>query len=423
MDLTEETFKQLFQACGSITEVKLVNTSSHVFGFLEFATVEEAEAAIEKMNGKSGMLVKFAKNSSTSDAASANPASQKSSDQTSSTTADDDDEQEEVKPATPDEEGPPTEAEEKATITSTEARAAAARSYPKPVESLQQLVQLATRATSTADHIKYTIEEDDLGIEYVCTVEIIAFGTRTSYVGEPRENKKDAKIFGARAALRDPALHLLLPPLPSKNREPKAPKATSLEDVKLELNEKNTVTEDSVETSGAVVSKKKQQQLEKERKAAKRKAAKAAKAAALAEMSSEEESSEEEEGEDVEVDAEQDEESEDSDAYSAEEESEEEVATDSEDEEEDGTERLDASELAAKKAAIKAALAAKRESKHGTSKSKSSDAPKKKSDKTNKEHLYAGTENQQAAGAVAKNYLQAVSWKTQVGPKTHIRKP
>jgi len=310
-----------------------------------------------------------------------------------------------------------------------------------PVECLHQLVQRATGEASATDYITYKIEEDDLGIEYVCTVEVrvASLGCHTSISGKPHQNKKEAKLSAARVALHDPTLNRLLPPLAAKTREPNVGKTDSadeesqLDTKAVEVEERETaadmaqkdheevaetsvkdVAEASVKEVAVRSSKKSQQQLEKERKAAKRKAAKAAKAAALAalaQMSSEEESSEEED------DAEQ------------EQDSEEEVESSTDvgsEEEEDETAEVSGADIAARKAAIRAALAAKKEAKRGPSaypsKYKISESTKKKVDKGQMASIYAETGDKVQKGE-AKNYLQAVSWKTQVGPKTHIAKP
>jgi len=232
-------------------------------------------------------------------------------------------------------------------------RAAAARKYANAVDSLNTLVQLATRATSLCDHITYAFEESDMG-EFVGTVELKVPSGHKSHSGEPQANKKQAKTSAAQVALRDPEVHRLLPPLPVEVREPKAATAAGLGEVQAldETTKEDTEDrEDTTEDAGPVLSKKKQQQLAaaelRAKKIAGRKAAKAAKAAAALESSDEEEGSEEEQ--------ETSEDSEDSEDSTAD-------STDSDDEDD-----IYSAELAAKKAAIKAALAAKkRPAKHAS---------------------------------------------------------
>jgi len=64
MDMTESKLSDLFKACGEVTMVQFVITAKNAFGFVEFASVEDATSAIEKLNGESGMLVKFANTAS-----------------------------------------------------------------------------------------------------------------------------------------------------------------------------------------------------------------------------------------------------------------------------------------------------------------------------------------------------------------------
>jgi len=471
VDHTEERLNELFAACGQITEVKLVSTANHAFGFLEFATVAEAEVAVEKMNGESGMLVKFAKNTSSSTAVSPSMSpTQPLSDpieEADEVDEEEDEEEPEVSHACEKE-----ESDAVAAITAAEARAAAAREYPNPVESLQVLVQRATRATSPADFITYIVEEDKWQrdeLKYTGTVEVLVFGCQTSHTGKPCGNKKEAKTSAARVALRDATLHRSLPPLPAKSRETKVAHEAGSDDegleqdtvdpraeliAELEAMTKGTLRrravalkidedilekaddaddtkaafielileivlpedckeeqEEVVETFAPVLKKKNQQQLEKERKAAKRKAAKAAKAAAVVETSSEEEASEEEEQE-----SEEDVESTDVDTEDSEE----------EDESSSETNQIHAAELAAKKAVIRAALAAKKDAKRRIpgAKSKSSDVPKgaKKVDKEQMAALFAERPGVAKVSA-SSNMYSTLGFKNQVGPKTHIAKP
>jgi len=298
------------------------------------------------------------------------------------------------------------------------------------VERLHQLVQRATGESSASDYISYATEEDDFGIEYVCTVKVrvTALGCDTSHSGKPDQNKKAAKANAARAALNDATLKSLLQPLALKAKESNVAKTIGAEDDGLENGAKKVWLKESVETCSKEVqkvqresaerladevdqrsSKKSQLQLEKERKAAKRKAAKAAKAATLAaaaKMSLEEESSEEESDSDQEQD------------------SEEQLETSTDVGSEDEADSKFA-ELAAKIAAIRIAFAARKESKRGSSgyPSRSKMATcSRKVDKNVMRSVYAETHDSSSKGE-AKNYSQAVSWKTQVGPKTHIAKP
>lgn len=339
LDMTDLKLRQTFEGCGEITEVELITTNSHAFGFVEFATVEAAASAIEKMNGESGMLVKFGKVTSV-------PASTPVQ---ASNVVDADDAEDEDQEA----DGEDKPASERAPLVSiAEARTAAARKYPNPEETLQGLVQKATRASSTKDHIIYTVEEDDMGLEFIAVVELkVPAGTRTAR-GEPQDKKADARKSAARVALRDPEVHRLLPALPTKEkvREPKEAKAAVAESADDEHQHEEEQPEDSAKASAALSSKQ-QKQVAKAAKAEKNAKRKAAKAAAKA--------AEEEESDD---DDEEEDESDDEDSASAEEssEAEGEMEDSSDGDDEDG---IDVAALTAKKAAIKAALAAKKKPK------------------------------------------------------------
>jgi len=338
LDMTDLKLRQTFEVCGEITEVELITTNSHAFGFVEFATIEAAASAIEKMNGESGMLVKFGKVTSV-------PAStpvQASNVVDADVAEDEDDEADgEDKPAS-----------ERAPLVSiAEARTAAGRKYPNPEETLQGLVQKATRASSTKDHIIYIVEEDDMGLEFIAVVELkVPAGTHTAR-GEPQDKKADARKSAARVALRDPEVHRLLPPLPTKEklREPKEAKAPVAESSDDEHQHEEERPEDSAKASAAL-SAKQQKQVAKAAKAEKNAKRKAAKAAAKA--AEEEESDHDEEEDD----------SDDEDSASVEEssEAEGEMEDSSDGDDEDG---IDVAALTAKKAAIKAALAAKKKPK------------------------------------------------------------
>jgi len=232
-----------------------------------------------------------------------------------------------------------------------QARAAAARDYANPMESLQALLQKSTRATSTKDNIVYTFEEVDKG-SFVATVQLLAPGVDTSRSGEPQGNKQKAKNSASLAALRDPEVHRLLPPLPPKAQEPKATKAAGVQGNKEQSVEKVGLAfspEPRGNKVAAAVSVKERQKQEKAAKAAKRKSAKDAKKSAFValEDSEEEEASTEEKASEGEETSEEEEEEETSS-------SEEEASSEGSDDE-DAKARAD---LAAKKVAIKAKLRA-----------------------------------------------------------------
>lgn len=349
--MTETKLKELFECCGEVTSVSLVETAKHAFGFVEFVSVAEAESAIEKMNGELGMLVKFAKNTASQPFA---PPSRTRQAEEKEVSSDDGDESEDK--AEPEKEAP-LESVSAPLLDLATARAAAARVYSNPVETLHDFVQKATRATSTREYIIYTDEEDDLGF-FIATVEVKVPAGRTSHSGEPKENKKEAKKSAAQVALRDPALHRLLPALPKeiKVQEPRVAKVAVAADTDSDQSTEEGAPASSTTTgSTPALSKKEQQKLEKAELARKRKAAKAARAAWAALQE--------------EDDDDEDEEEEDADAQeSVEGESEEEESDDSSGSEEDDGSKLDPEALAAKKAAVKAALA-KRATKKGGSKS------------------------------------------------------
>jgi RNA recognition motif-containing protein len=54
--MTEDDLSQLFAECGTVESVKIVTDRetgrSRGFGFVEFASDDEAKAAISKLNGK-----------------------------------------------------------------------------------------------------------------------------------------------------------------------------------------------------------------------------------------------------------------------------------------------------------------------------------------------------------------------------------
>lgn len=299
-DFSEGALRQLFDRCGHIADAKLVSTAKHTFGFVEFSTVSEAELAIETMNGESGMLVKFAKNTSNECSGAPTSVPQPA---TAVIDKEDDDEKDGEQERQEDEESEEAICKEEhesefasvPELSAAEARSAAARDYPNPVESLQALVQRATRATSTLDYITYIIDEDEFGIEYVGRVEVRAVGRLLCHSGEPKQSKKDAKVSAARCAMRDLTLHRLLPPLPARPKESKSVRTVVSDDEsEVEKEELSKPIKPVGSTKTPQVSAAKQKQLEKERRAAKRKAAAAVKAAALAEMMSKEDSSEEE---------------------------------------------------------------------------------------------------------------------------------
>jgi len=378
LDITDEKLKEMFESCGDVRSANLVSTSNHAFGFVEFATVDEAERAIVKLNGESGILVKFARGTSS-------PVCLKTCEQAT------EDREEEAEEEQKEEAVLAPIARQDASAENNDfevccplldlatARAAAARAYPSPIESLDSLVQKATRSTSTKDYIAYSFEEEDFG--YVCSVELLLpNGRRACHIGESRDSKKDAKKSAALVALRDPEVHRLLPPLPSKVREPDVAKPASLKAAKElpeAVAEPVSQAEDAAESgeeveerTGAISAKELRKQEKTELRAkrlARRKAAKAFKAA-LAELEDEESSdlaetdSSEDNGEDEEDDEEE------------EEEEDEETASDDDDEDA----RLDPTELAAKKAAVKAALAAKRRAAKGGRQTAVSDDAKRK---------------------------------------------
>eukprot|EP00930_Biecheleria_cincta_P003967 TRINITY_DN104874_c0_g1_i1.p1 TRINITY_DN104874_c0_g1~~TRINITY_DN104874_c0_g1_i1.p1 ORF type:complete len:464 (+),score=152.86 TRINITY_DN104874_c0_g1_i1:28-1392(+) len=376
LDITDEKLKKLFESCGDIRSANLVSTANHAFGFVEFATVDEAERAIAELNGESGILVKFARSTSSSVSFKTFEQAREDGEEKA------EEEQEEEADLAPlvgreascennDHEGC------NALLDLATARAAATRAYPSPIESLDSLVQKATRATSTKDYIAYSFEEEDFG--YVASVELLlSNGSRSCHSGESRDSKKDAKKSAALVALRDPEVHRLLPPLPGKLREHDAAKPASLSAVgelpvadaePLSQGEDVAESSEEVEEKAGTVSAKELRKQEKNelraKRLARRKAAKAFKAA-LAEVE-DEESSDLAETDSAEDHGEDDEQ---------EEEGEEETATDDDDDDEDA--RLDPAELAAKKAAIKAALASKRRSAKGSRQAAVNDDVKKK---------------------------------------------
>ncbi|CAE8651784.1 unnamed protein product, partial [Polarella glacialis] len=236
-----------------------------------------------------------------------------------------------------------------------------ARDLATPVESLQALVQKASKdGTSTKEQILYTFEEEDVefGTTFVCTVELLAPGVKISHSGEARENKREAKKSAAQAALRDPAVYRLLPPLlVAKAREAKPAKeeATDSEDeASDESADSEAESEEKRDISGPVLSAKdKKKQLAAEQRAKKLAGRKAGKTAKIAEaLKAALESSEEEE----ESEAEEEEQTSE----------EEEVGSEEEEEEDDSDDgKIDAAALAEKKAVIKVALLAAKKQRPG----------------------------------------------------------
>lgn len=350
LDLDDTKFRELFQSCGEIASADLVSTSSQVFGFVEFASVEQAVVAVETLNGQSGMTVKFAKNSSAPTAKPATPFSAIEEDDPEDQDEDEDEEVEEKK----------VEVEPSRTIPVPKPVFAPTqrikRDYTeRPVECLQQLVQKATRATSTSDLIIYTVADADKG-RFVATVEVVLPGVHTSHVGEPEQNKKEARLSAARVALFDPEVHRLLPPLPPPQKEIREAKVAKAE-ISDDDDGDSSAGESEPESKAApavIISAKKQKQIAKAelraKKLAARKAAKAAKAA-LASESGDEGDSDSASGSDS--DAESTKDVKDSDT-----ESDEEDVSDSDDS--DDSDDVDVAALEAKKAAIKAELAAKK---------------------------------------------------------------
>ncbi|CAE8695654.1 unnamed protein product, partial [Polarella glacialis] len=235
-----------------------------------------------------------------------------------------------------------------------------ARDLATPVESLQALVQKASKdGTSTKEQILYTFEEEDVefGTTFVCTVELLAPGVKISHSGEARENKREAKKSAAQAALRDPEVYRLLPPLLAKAREaqPAKEEATASEDeASDESADSEAESEEKRDNSGPVLSAKdKKKQLAAEQRAKKLAGRKAGKTAKIAEaLKAALESSEEEE---------------ESEAEEEEQTSEEEEVDSEEEEEEDDSDdgKIDAAALAEKKAVIKVALLAAKKQRPG----------------------------------------------------------
>jgi len=350
MEMTQEKLSDLFKACGEVTMVQFVAEplppAKNPFGFVEFATVEEASSAIEKLHGESGMIVKYA--NTLSDGTNAPK-------ELPSTHSREEAVVEDAK------EGQTEEAsgDEKPEVACTalvhpDPVGAARRDYPNPVENLQALVQKAIReGSSIRDHIIYTVEEveEDFGA-LIATIELrLPAGCHTSR-GEPKDNKKEATKSAAQVALRNPEVHRLLPPLPPKVREVKASKAEHSEDEEEEVASTACTEKLSV---------KKQRQLQKEeiraKRQAKRNAVKAIKAALAAEESDDDD--EEEESEDGEDSTRED--SEDQ------EESEEEDIEDSSDEDEDSLVCVNAAELASKMKAIKERIGSQSRKRDGKS--------------------------------------------------------
>lgn len=347
MDLDDAKFRELFQSCGEILSADLVVTSSQVFGFVEFASVEEAETAIDKMNGQSGMTVKFAKPPALPTAKQATAFSPIADEEEEKDEDEEEDEEEEKKAEV---EPPRTTPVHKLVFAPT---ARVKKDYTeRPVECLQQLVQKATRATSTSDLIVYTVADAEWG-GFVATVEVVLPGVHTSHVGEPEQNKKEARFSAARVALFDPEVHQLLPELPKEVkevREAKVAKAESSDDGEGDSSADASEPEDRV-APAVVLSAKKQKQIAKAELRAKRQdkrqAAKAAKAK-LASESGEDDDDDSAAGTDS--DAESSKDADDSDIESDDE------STSGDSDSDD----VDLAALTAKKAAIRAELAAKK---------------------------------------------------------------
>lgn len=398
MEMTEAKFRQLFEDFGDIVSIDLVCTKNHTFGFVEFATVPEATCALERRNGESGMIVKYAR--ITSGPPSAPLAAANRTDAHEEDSGQEEETEDEKEQNT--READAIESEVNSTsLVHPAPYAAAAQAYPNPVENLQALVQKSTRAGSTRDNIMYSIEETDF--DFIATLKLVVpSGTRTS-VGQPRENKQAAKQSAAQVALRDPEVHKLLPP-PSKVEKPKAAKsvesnedhghenATTCINGSSPSGSEQSEVEEEVIKPGPHLSAKKQKQLEqaelRAKKRAKRKAAKAAKAAQVEESSEEEE--ETDEGACVDV-----EDTDESDTDDSEEDGDEVESTTDEDADEDA----DIDSVAFRKAAIKAALAAKRA---GRRSGKQQDSTKEKAsvnskqpklDKGRKDDMYGKVED------------------------------
>jgi len=59
---SEEQLEKVFRAYGQVDSCYIMNKTDKTYGFVEFSTCKEAEAAIEGLDGKSGLVVKFANN-------------------------------------------------------------------------------------------------------------------------------------------------------------------------------------------------------------------------------------------------------------------------------------------------------------------------------------------------------------------------
>jgi len=357
MDMTEAKLTELFKVCGEVTSVILSDAPTHAFGFVEFATVPEAEAGIEKVNGNQGMLVKFARpQAHEAPVVAATSALPTVEEPEAEESGDECDSQVPKKDKTFDD----------------DCVAAAAKRYPNPVESLQARVQKAISTSFTAGCIAYTVAEveDEWETLFVGTVELKLPAGNMSHSGKPQGNKKEAKKAAAEAALRAVDLHRLLSALPTKVKEQKVAKAADSE-VEDDENHSTAEVDEEVDESReqeqqqkgrTVLSSKQQKQLEKAELRAKRQAKKRAKREAAKQQQEQEDEEEEEEDE---------EEDEEDSTVASEEESSEENSEESDEEESseagetDEAETAEKAALAAKKAAIKAALAAKRSKRGG----------------------------------------------------------
>jgi len=405
MDMTQEKLSDLFKACGEVTKVQFVAVplppAKNPFGLVEFATVEDASSAIERLHGESGMLVKY--HNTLSDGTNAPKELPREAVV---------EEQEEPKEGCTEE----ASGDEKpdvacAALVHPDPVGAARCNYPNPVENLQALVQKATReGSSIRDHLIYTVEEieEDFGA-LVATVELrLPAGCQTSR-GEPKDTKKEATKSAAQVALRNPEVHRLLPPLPPKVREVKASKAEDSGDEEEEEDLASTACTEKISV-------KKQRQLQKEevraKRQAKRNAAKAIQAALAAEESDDNDDAEEEESEDGEDSTRQ--ESEDQ------EESEEEDGEDSSDEDEDDLVCVNASELAAKMKVIKERIGSQSRKREG--KSAGSKKEKDKSGFAKAEKAAQKSQQQSDTKVIGIEVVFTSAW-SQTGAKTNYVKP